>query len=236
MPKRKPLKQNGKNSDPGTRERILEAADRLFGELGFEGTSTRLIAEQCEVNKALIHYHFATKQALFDAVLDRYYARLGEALQPVLGSGGSLRERVVWLIDVYVDFLNAHQAFSRMVQREIASGRHLERIRTHMLPLFQVGSGLLAAAYPGAADGALAAPQLLISFYGMIVSYFTYSPVVEGLLLDDPLSPERIAARKAHLHRMADLALNAVSAEAQAPDEHNTDDNSDLETHGERED
>ena len=211
-------KTNGTPRDPDTRERILEAADRLFGELGFDATATRLIAERCGVNKALIHYHFGNKQRLFDAVLDRYYERLGEALRPLLAEGMPLRERLMTLIDGYMDFLTEHQRFSRMVQREIAGGRHLERIREHMLPLFQAGSMVLSSTYPHAAAGDLAAPHLLISFYGMIVSYFTYSPIVEGLLLEDPLSAERLNQRKAHLRRMAELAIAQLEADAHSHD------------------
>ena len=59
-------------SDPSARDQILEAADHLFGEYGFDATATRHIAERCGVNKALIHYHFSNKQGLFEAVLDRY--------------------------------------------------------------------------------------------------------------------------------------------------------------------
>lgn len=206
--------------DPNTRERILEAADLLFGELGFDATATRLIAERCDVNKALIHYHFANKQQLFDAVLDRYYERLGEALRPLLTDELPLRARLLTLIDGYVDFLTQHQSFSRMVQREIAGGRHHERIRAHMVPLFQAGSGALAASYPAMGAGPLSAPHLLISFYGMIVSYFTYSPIVEGLLLEDPLSPVRLEERKAHLRCMAELAIAAVEAEQRGDTDH----------------
>ncbi len=193
-----------------TRERILEAADELFGQRGFDATPTRLIAERSGVNKALIHYHFGSKQRLFDAVLDRYYERLGQTLGPLLQQGGDARARVLALLDGYADFLQAHQRFSQMVQREITRGRHLERIRRHMLPLFVTGAELLREEFPGSEAGPLSAPQLLISFYGMVVSYFTYYPVVEGLLLDDPLSDEQLAARKAHLRRMAELVLAAL--------------------------
>ena len=56
-----------------TRQRILEAADGLFGELGFDVTTTRDIAERSGVNKALIHCHFGTKDDLLEALLDGYY-------------------------------------------------------------------------------------------------------------------------------------------------------------------
>lgn len=54
-----------------TRERILDAAERHFADYGFAGASLRGIVADANVNQAAIHYHFRTKQALFDAVVRR---------------------------------------------------------------------------------------------------------------------------------------------------------------------
>ena len=192
------------------RDAILDAADALFGDLGFDAASTRQIGEAAGINKALIHYHFASKQSLFNSVLDRYYERLNETLRGALEGEGSLRDRLGGLLEAYVDFLNENRSFSRMVQREVASGHHVEHITDHMAPLFRLGEELVRQAYPGTREGELAAAQLLVSFYGMVVSWFTFSPVVEGLLGSDPLEERRLSERKRHLQRMLDLVLEAV--------------------------
>jgi len=191
-----------------TRDKILKAADSMFGELGFEAASTRQIAELSGVNKALIHYHFRTKDELWGAVLDRYYERLGALLREPLQSEGDLRQRLGRLLDTYVDFLAENRSFSNMVQREVAGGRHVERIRAHMAPLFELGGALLEQAFPTGAP--LGGPHLLISFYGMVVTQFTYSPVLHGLLGSDPLGAESLEARKRHLGAMLDLTLAAL--------------------------
>lgn len=196
------------------RSTILDAADELFGSAGFDATSTRAIAQVCGVNKALIHYHFQTKDDLFAAVMDRYYGALETALAPALfGEARGVRERLAQLLDAYCDFLAGNPSFSRIVQREAAGGRHLQRIVARMVPLFEAGVALLAAEFPASKRGPLAGPQLLISFYGMVVSYFTFSPVIEGLTERAPLEPRSLEARKAHLQRMADIVLDALEAE-----------------------
>ena len=53
--------------------RILEAAERLFVELGLEATSLRLITQQAGVNLAAVNYHFRSKDALFEAVFARRF-------------------------------------------------------------------------------------------------------------------------------------------------------------------
>jgi AcrR family transcriptional regulator len=57
-----------------TKERILDAAERLFVERGFEGASLRAITGKATVNLAAVNYHFNSKEALIRAVVAR---RLG---------------------------------------------------------------------------------------------------------------------------------------------------------------
>ncbi len=56
-----------------TKEKILNAAERLFAEQGFEHTSLRQITSTADVNLASVNYHFGSKKALIQAVLERYH-------------------------------------------------------------------------------------------------------------------------------------------------------------------
>lgn len=63
------MKSNGLPSS--TKERILDSAERLFAERGFDGVSLRRIIGEAKVNLAAVHYHFHSKEALLDAVFAR---------------------------------------------------------------------------------------------------------------------------------------------------------------------
>src|SRR5258708_20774530 len=54
-----------------TKDRILDAAERLFATQGFEATSLRAITTQAGVNLAAVNYHFQSKDALLRAVIAR---------------------------------------------------------------------------------------------------------------------------------------------------------------------
>jgi AcrR family transcriptional regulator len=54
-----------------TQTRILEAAEELFMQHGFEGTSMRLLTSKAGVNLAAVNYHFGSKDALIEAVFRR---------------------------------------------------------------------------------------------------------------------------------------------------------------------
>jgi AcrR family transcriptional regulator len=54
-----------------TRERILDAAERLFMQQGYEAASTRAVTSEAHVNLAAVNYHFGSKEALMQSVLRR---------------------------------------------------------------------------------------------------------------------------------------------------------------------
>ncbi len=67
-----------------TKERILSAAEQLFAESGFSGTSLRQLTKMADVNLAAVNYHFGSKENLIQEVfrrhLDRLHQARGEAL------------------------------------------------------------------------------------------------------------------------------------------------------------
>jgi AcrR family transcriptional regulator len=61
-----------------TRDRILDAAERLFAEEGFDATSIRSITESADANLASVNYYFQSKDALIQAVFSRRLAPLNQ--------------------------------------------------------------------------------------------------------------------------------------------------------------
>jgi AcrR family transcriptional regulator len=81
-----------------TKDKILDTAERLFAERGFDAISLRHIIAEADVNLAAIHYHFGSKEGLLDAIvlrkmtlvnaqriglLDRYEAESGQIAAPI---------------------------------------------------------------------------------------------------------------------------------------------------------
>ncbi|MFT3734209.1 MAG: TetR/AcrR family transcriptional regulator [Rhodocyclaceae bacterium] len=63
-------------ADTGTR--ILDAAEALFAENGFDGASMRMITSRAGVNLAAVNYHFGSKEGLFQEVFHRRLAQLNK--------------------------------------------------------------------------------------------------------------------------------------------------------------
>ncbi len=77
------------------RAAILRAAAESFRHEGFVATSTDRIAERAGVSKRTLYNHFPSKDALFDAVIDGYWARLRTLSQPIVPSSQGIEERLV---------------------------------------------------------------------------------------------------------------------------------------------
>lgn len=65
---------------PGTRERLLDAAERLFAQRGLSGTSVREITDAAGANLAAVNYHFRSKENLYNEVFARRVAQLRDPI------------------------------------------------------------------------------------------------------------------------------------------------------------
>ncbi|WP_449064265.1 TetR/AcrR family transcriptional regulator [Planomonospora algeriensis] len=99
--------------DGGQPETILRAATRLFAALGYDGTSTRQIAEAVGLNIATVNYHVGGKRELYLAVMERAHQAEMTVLEAAVKElAAAPPERKVAaahrLLDVYVDFCAEH--------------------------------------------------------------------------------------------------------------------------------
>jgi len=74
----RPRRQSGRGSNDSTRDKILDAAEALFGERTFDTVSLRDITQKAKVTLALASYHFGTKENLFAEVVGRRADILGQ--------------------------------------------------------------------------------------------------------------------------------------------------------------
>lgn len=86
-----------------TKERIIKGAREVFQRHGFAGTKMQVIADTCGVNKALLHYHFGTKQELFHAILQQSFAELMPVVFQVLNADTPLKQKLKNFVSLYLE-------------------------------------------------------------------------------------------------------------------------------------
>jgi len=173
-----------------TAERILDAAEALFAERGYAGTSLRDVATRVELRIPSLYNHFPSKDALYAAVLARgigpVLALLGE-----FASQEASRRDTNALVARVMAVLRRHPNLPRLIQHETLTGgaRLTPMLREWIAPVFG-RAGEMADAAPGAGRwSAEERPLVVIAIYNVLVGYFTFAPLygeLEGVeLLDD---------------------------------------------------
>jgi TetR/AcrR family transcriptional regulator, transcriptional repressor for nem operon len=95
-----------RRDDVGTVARILDAAEALVQVRGFNGFSYADIAAELRITKAALHYHFAGKADLGEALIARYALRFAQALAGIDALGGTALAKLGGYADLYADVLS----------------------------------------------------------------------------------------------------------------------------------
>ena len=95
----------GRRTEANTATRILDVAERLVQTRGFNGFSYADIAAELHVTKASLHYHFASKAELGEALIVRYAARFATALARIDSEIVDTAAKLDAYVDVYADVL-----------------------------------------------------------------------------------------------------------------------------------
>lgn len=154
----------------GTRERILDAAEKLFAAKGYDGASTRAIVVASGDTIGSLSYHFGSKEALFrevvrrrfDAIADARRARYREAVERAGAAGVTLEDVVDAIVVPYIEralkggrgwraytqLIASLLALQKVYQKRILAGLGDETAREFI--------GWLTDALPGADAGDIA--------------------------------------------------------------------------------
>jgi len=192
-----------------TSDRLLDAAEALFAQKGYEATALRDVAEAAAIRQPGLYKHFASKDDLYCQVLQR-------ALQP-------LADEMEATIDRPATDASFHQLASRLVT---VMARHpnvpILLIRSMLSPPSardEIGMEWVnrMADYGRritlASDHDLASADMalhIVAVFNMMFGYFWAGPVVGRLSGLDPLSPEMIARQKDVLTRFISSLTTAT--------------------------
>ena len=196
-----------------SRAAILKAAVREFAQEGVAGARTDAIARSAGVNKALLYYYFEDKESLYGAVLDQVFGGLMDAIMQVLNQNLRPRDKILAYVKTHFDYIASHPKYPRLVQAEMMRmGREqspqLERMaRQYFRPLFAKLAEVLSAGIKAGEFRPVDPMQFIPSMIAVVVFYFTSIPVMRAVTGVDPLTPERLAARKAAIVDLVSAAL-----------------------------
>jgi AcrR family transcriptional regulator len=113
-PRRKPRDEARRARTDVYRQHVCAAAEEVFAERGFESAKLQDISRRAGVSMGTIYAVFPSKDDLHRAILEERGRDVLERARAAVGAGGSAREALDALIEVYVDYFVAHPGFLRM--------------------------------------------------------------------------------------------------------------------------
>lgn len=170
------------------RQRIVEAADLLFRQHGYEQVTMRHIAKQAACSHTSIYVHFADKEALLHEVaspyletLSRDFAALAEAI-PAPG------ERVLALSERFIAFCLAHHSLQRTLfitrsaRVDLPQTSAINQLRVSLFAHLQQALTACLALPPGNPAGLMAARSMFYLLQGIVSTYSDADESSEQLL------------------------------------------------------
>jgi TetR/AcrR family transcriptional regulator len=196
-----------------SRASILQAAAKEFSELGIAGARTDAIARAAKVNKALLYYYFKDKETLYGAVLDNAFSGMKAKVLRALEGSGTSRQKILAYVGAYFDFIASNQIYPKLMQREMMRAReghslHIDRlVKTYFRPIYGRLGGVLKK---GIAEGEfrnIDPVHFVPTMVATIIFYFSSAPVMQRIVGFNPLTPQRIAERRAAVLDFISAAL-----------------------------
>lgn len=189
-----------------TAERILDTAEEVFAEKGFDGATLRDVADRVGIRIPSLYNHFPSKESLYAAVLER---GIGPVLRTLVesatrrGDAGQPDD----IVGQTLEMLAQRPNLPRLVLHEtLAGGRHLRQMLQIWLgPLLAQAQRLVEAGPAASRWNADQLPLLVLAMYHIVVGYFAMAPLYRDLSDTDLLSDEALARQTEFLRKLSAL-------------------------------
>lgn len=109
---------------------ILEVAETLFAEKGFDGTSIRDISKEAKINVAMVSYYFGSKEKLLESLVLFKTSGLKEQLVDLIDENLDPFDKINKLIELYINRLNCNRGIYRILHFELASKKRVLELQS----------------------------------------------------------------------------------------------------------
>jgi len=205
-----------------TAERILDAAEELFAERGYAGTTLRDVAEAVGIRIPSLYNHIESKEGLYAAVLERDIRPVFAALAEYVGPGVDRSQGPRELVETLMRLMAEHPRLASLVQHEtLTGGEHLTpMLRSWLAPIFRRADELVDAGLVARHWGRDELSLLVLAMYHIIVGYFTVAPLYRELDGRDLLCEEMLEKQTRVFGDLVEMIFGGPGGEDSPAPEH----------------
>lgn len=194
----------------GTRERILDAAGKVFAERGFRAATVRQISRLAEANVALLHYYFKDKAGLYQAVLEDLFELGFREFPADTAAGGSAQQRLEAFIHGFLFRLlsprgwGGYEGKARLLTKEMADPSPLmDRMIERYLKPYKDLLAAVVAELLGPDAGPDLVRRCVVGVVGQCLHYAYAKPVMDRLEVSVESRDEDIAKLAEHVSQFS---------------------------------
>ncbi len=159
---------------PAVRQRIVREATRLFALKGYNGVSVREIVEAAGITRPTLYYYFPSKEQLFEHIIAETLGEFRSQLEQAVRSQGSLRERLIQICRVHLDFARCNADNCHLVHSVLFTNES-KRVNFDLDEYFRQNMRMIADVLAeGMASGDIRSgdPWLMAMMFGGIIHMF----------------------------------------------------------------
>ncbi len=202
-----------KHENMTTLQKILSSAQIEFAKEGLDGARIDKIASRAGVNKAMIYYHFRSKEHLYRAVVDKHFKRIRQLLEQAISEEPTLEATLGRVSQLYHSMFEDQDNFVPIFLREMARGSRrfqtvLDGIISEKKSLAQKVKELMEKNKKSGSFRNLDSRHAIISFLGMNLGYLIMAPLLNSIW---EIKDEK-KFRKERPKQVVDLFLHGLQA------------------------
>jgi len=191
------------------RASILEAAEKLFSELGYEGASTRQIAKEAGANMAMINYYFGSKEGVFMEIMGQRVSDFKHQLKEINEMDATVMEKLLLVVERYASRILCNLTFHKMMQRELSLPQRPEMfstIKSAMLENMLVIEGIITEGIEEGTFRKVDVRMLIATVMGTISNVaISPSKITSGTTLDINVKKDRKLITERLITHLKDL-------------------------------